>query len=168
MKKCNTEIMKELKAVQAEKEEMIIESRIKRVAKYYEGEEEVKCEFDFKAFQEKLNELEEKEFKLKALLSFSNATTKLIGKEDYTIGEGLIKLAQLNNKLKTLVEFKVSKQIEKVVKHATFEGDKDRVFVTEYFYNPLEIDEMIKDLKKEISALQIAIDRTNLMNIIEY
>lgn len=84
-----------------------------------------------------------------------------------TIGEGLIKLAQLSSELKVVSSFKTRKQIVKTIKHATFDGDKDRVYVTEHLYDPNKVDEDIKTLQREISHLQVAIDRTNLTNLID-
>lgn len=167
MKKCNTELMKELKAVQSEITELILNVNSKSKVSYYEGEEEVERDFDYKEFVNKFNELQERERKIKALLNYSNATTRLVGMEDMTIGEGLVKLAQLNNKLKTIAGLKTNKQIVKNIQHATFEGDKDRVYVTECLYEPAVVDEEIKSLQQEISRLQVAIDRTNLTNMID-
>ena len=129
--------------------------------------EEVEKDFDYGEFVKKIDELQAQERKIKTLLAYSNATTKLVGIEDLTIGEGLVKLAQLNSKLRTLAGYKTTKQVVKTVKHATFEGDKDRVYVTEYLYDPKNVDEDIKSLQREISHLQVAIDRTNLTNMIE-
>ena len=39
MKKCNTELMKELKAVQADLAELIADASNKNTVSYYEGEE---------------------------------------------------------------------------------------------------------------------------------
>ena len=167
MKKCNTELMKELKAVQIELEDLIDEANTKNTVSYFEGEEEVEKDFDYESFIKKMNDLKEKERKLKTLLAYSNATTKLVGMEEMTIGEGLIKLAQLSSELKVLSGYKTRKQIVKSIKHATFEGDKDRVYVTEHLYDPNKVDEDIKTLQREISHLQVAIDRTNLTNLID-
>lgn len=167
MKKCNTELMKELKAVQADLAELIADASNKNTVSYYEGEEEVERDFDYKKFVDKMTDLREQERRIKTLLAYSNATTKLVGMEELTIGEGLLKLAQLNNQLRTIAGYKTRKQVVKNVKHATFEGDKDRVFVTEHLHDPAQVDTDIKALQREISQLQVAIDRTNLTNMIE-
>ena len=111
MKKCNTELMKELKAVQIELEDLIDEANTKNTVSYFEGEEEVEKDFEYESFIKKMNDLKEKERKLKTLLAYSNATTKLVGMEEMTIGEGLIKLAQLSSELKVLSGYKTRKQI---------------------------------------------------------
>jgi hypothetical protein len=90
-----------------------------------------------------------------------------VGIEELTIGEGLVRLAQLNNKLKTLAGYKSTKQIFKSVDFASFEGDKDHIRVKECLYDPKQVDEDIKSLQREVSHLQVAIDRTNLTNMIE-
>lgn len=167
MKKCNTELMKELKAIQADLAELIANAGNKSTVCYYEGEEEVERDFDYKKFVNEMSELRDQERHIKALLAYSNATTKLVGMEELTIGEGLLKLAQLNNQLRVIAGYKTRNRVVKSVKHATFEGDKDRVYVTEHLYDPTQVDADIKSLQREISHLQVAIDRTNLTNMIE-
>lgn len=167
MKKCNTELMKELKAVQSELSELIQRADSKNTVEYYDGEEEVERDFDYAEFVSKMRELRQQEGHIKALLAYSNATTKLVGMDDLTIGEGLVKLAQLNNEIKTLARYRTAKQVVKTIKHATFEGDKDRVLVREHLYDIHQVDEDIKSLQREVSRLQVAIDRTNLTNMIE-
>ena len=166
MKKCNTELMKELKAVQSEIEELSRVALQNSTVNYYEGEEEPERDFDYNSFVSQMAALREQEGHIKALLAYSNATTKLDGM-DITIGEGLIKLAQLNVQLRLLARFKADKQIVKTLKHVAFEGDKDRVYVTEHLYDPKVIDSDIKAIQREISHLQVVIDRTNLTNLIE-
>ena len=166
MKKCNTELMKELKAVQSEIEELSRVALQSSTVNYYEGEEEPERDFNYTDFVNQLNALREQESHIKALLAYSNATTKLDGM-DITIGEGLIKLAQLNVQLRLLARLKADKQVVKTLKHVAFEGDKDRVYVTEHLYDPKVIDSDIKALQREISHLQVVIDRTNLTNLIE-
>lgn len=76
MKKCNTELMKELKAVQSELSELIQRADSKNTVEYYDGEEEVERDFDYTEFVSKMRELRQQEGHIKALLAYSNATTK--------------------------------------------------------------------------------------------
>ena len=168
MKKCNTELMKEAKAALLEMQDEYLYADQVCEAEYYEGDEEVDRSFDFNAFMKKIVELEDKQEKCRTLLAISNANTKLVGMEKYTISEGLLRLAILNTRLGYLSSFRCSKKIVKTLQTAKFEGDKDRVKVKEKFYEPEDIDKLILATKQEISALQVAIDRTNLTNMVDY
>ena len=168
MKKCNSELMKDLKIISEELAERTAKMRNESYVVYYEGDEEPERDFNYTEELKEIKKLLKEERKIKALLAYSNATTKLIGYEDMTIGEGLVKLAQLSQLLTNLIRLRKSKQIVKDLYLAKFEGDKDRVKVTEYLYDIKEVEKEIKELKKSIHQLQVAIDRTNLCNIIEF
>lgn len=167
MKKCLSEIMKELKEV----DRLIATSRnyIEEFAiiKYYDGED---VEKDIN-FNEKLNELDElykKELKYKYILSNTNANTNLIAyDEEISISNGLIKLAILNRKLNFIKQFRSNRQIDKRLIVASYQGDVDRIQIIERLYDIKAVDEMIKDLSNQISKLQISIDKTNLLTEVD-
>lgn len=168
MKKCNAELMKELKIIQEELSEKKSKLVSDSVARYYENEEEPDRSFNYEEITKEIKDLYEKEQNIKKLLTYSNATTKLINySSDITIGEGLVMLAELNSYLSAINMLKRNNQIIKKVEHAKFEGDKDRVLVTEYLYDLKKVESEIKATKEKIHALQVAIDRTNLCNMIE-
>jgi len=168
MNKCNAELMKELKRIQEELSEKKSKVVNESVVRYYENEEEPDKSFDYEALTDEIKELYKQEQNIKRLLAYSNATTKLINySDDITIGEGLVKLVELNSYLSTILVLKKNNQIIKRVEHAKFEGDKDRVIVTEYLYDLKKVDVEIKEVKEKIHQLQVAIDRTNLCNLIE-
>lgn len=168
MKKCNTELMKELKAINNEIVELQTKARTFKEISYYENEEEPERNFDYEGFYKNLCDLQERELKIKGLLAKSNATTALLGMPELTISDGLTKLGQLTKKLCLLGEFKADKRIVRTLQHAKFEGDKDRIYISEKLYDVETIDKQIKETQTEICRLQVAIDRTNLINIIEY
>ena len=168
MKKCNAELMKELKIIQEELSEKKSKVINESVVRYYENEEEPDKSFNYEEITKQIKDLYEKEQNIKKLLAYSNATTKLINySDDITIGEGLVMLAELNSYLSAINMLKRNNQIIKKVEHAKFEGDKDRVLVTEYLYDLKKVESEIKATKEKIHALQVAIDRTNLCNMIE-
>lgn len=168
MKKCNAELMKELKIIQEELSEKKSKVINESVVRYYENEEEPDKSFNYEELTKEIKDLYEKEQNIKKLLAYSNATTKLINySSDITIGEGLVMLAELNSYLSAINMLKRNNQIIKKVEHAKFEGDKDRVLVTEYLYDLKKVESEIKSTKEKIHALQVAIDRTNLCNMIE-
>ena len=168
MKKCNAELMKELKIIQEELSEKKSKVINESVVRYYENEEEPDKSFNYEEITKEIKDLYEQEQNIKKLLAYSNATTKLINySSDITIGEGLVMLAELNSYLSAINMLKRNNQIIKKVEHAKFEGDKDRVLVTEYLYDLKKVESEIKSTKEKIHALQVAIDRTNLCNMIE-
>ena len=168
MKKCNAELMKELKIIQEELSEKKSKVINESVVRYYENEEEPDKSFNYEEITKEIKDLYEKEQNIKKLLAYSNATTKLINySSDITIGEGLVMLAELNSYLSAINMLKRNNQIVKKVEHAKFEGDKDRVLITEYLYDLKKVESEIKSTKEKIHALQVAIDRTNLCNMIE-
>ena len=168
MKKCNAELMKELKIIQEELSEKKSKVINESVVRYYENEEEPDKSFNYEELTKEIKDLYEKEQNIKKLLAYSNATTKLINySSDITIGEGLVMLAELNSYLSAINMLKRNNQIIKKVEHAKFEGDKDRVLVTEHLYDLKKVESEIKATKEKIHALQVAIDRTNLCNMIE-
>ena len=167
MRLCLTEIMKELNEVTRSKDLITSEISASSKIKYFEGEE-VDKSFDFDSKLKELNELVNKEMNYKFILTNYNAKTNLIGyKEKLTISEGLIKLAILSKKLNFYKNFQSRKQIEKRLIRASFQGDVDRVEVVEKLYDISKIDEYVKETSKEISKLQVAIDKTNLLTEVE-
>lgn len=167
MKKCNAELMKELKTIQSEISELNSNVENYSVVSYFEGEEVYK-DFDFNETMSKLDTLREEELRIKTLLAYSNATTKLIAyDEKTTIAEGLVKLAQLTKKLQLISKLVRKKKVVKTIVPANYSDQADRVKITECLYDIDTIPTIIKELKEEISRLQVAIDRTNLNNMID-
>ena len=77
MKKCNAELMKELKTLQTEIAEIRNNITEYSIVTYYEGDDVYK-DFNFEESYAKLNELLEEERKIRATLAYSNATTILM------------------------------------------------------------------------------------------
>ncbi len=135
--------------------------------KYFEGEE-VDKSFNFEEKMNEYNELASKEMKYKFILADVNSKTNLIGyKEDITISCALIKLASLSKQLSFYKSFQCRKQIEKKLIPAKFQGDMDRIEVNEKLYDIKKIDEIVLEISREVSRLQVAIDKTNLFTEVE-
>lgn len=167
MKKCNAELMKELKTLQNEISEIRCNITDYSIVVYYEGDDVYK-DFNFEESYAKLNELLEEERKIRATLAYSNATTILM---DYdgktTIAEGLVKLAQLTKSLERVKKLVSKQKVTRTIIPPAIADQPNRIKVRECLYDIDSIPGIIKDLKKEIARLQIAIDRTNLTNTIE-
>lgn len=154
--------MKDLKVIQ----EFIQVTRQKQynnsTVSYTEKEKATtECNFNYALSQKEIADWQAEERKIKRLLAVSNATTNVEG-YDLTIAEALVLLAQLSQNKKILSRLANK---EKVVREsAHYRGDAE---FTKVCY---DLDVAQKDLAKlnqEIAKLQMALDRTNLSNLIE-
>lgn len=162
MKKCNTELMKDLKVIQ----ELMNAARQKQhhnsTVSYTEREKaSVVCNFDYEASQHEFAQLQAEERHIKKLLAVSNATTKVEG-YDITIAEALVLLAQLSANKKFLSRLATKEQ---VVRESS-EYRKEVEF-TKACYDIGKAQADLAKLNKDIAKLQMALDRTNLTNLIE-
>ena len=114
--------------------------------------------YDFAGNRKRINELYEEELKIKRALNEHNQKTNVNG-YDYSISEGLIRLAQLKQEIKTLTS---------VSREGMYIRDGYRDSTKKATYNPTEVKEALRKAQHELSQLQVAIDRTNLMENIEY
>ncbi len=167
MRKCNAELMKELKTLQTEIAEIRNNITEYSIVTYYEGDDVYK-DFNFEESYAKLNKLLEEERRIRTLLAYSNATTILMDYDGKTsIAEGLVKLAQLTKSLERVKRLVSKQKVIRTVVPSTIADQPNRVKVRECLYDIDSIPVILKGLKQEIARLQIAIDRTNLTNTIE-
>lgn len=162
MKKCNTELMKELKEVQ-----MLINFEQKRedetcVITYYENDktDQLTNDYEYEATRRGLDELQGEERKIKKLLAISNATTKVVGYE-MTIAEALVYLAQLSQNKAHLTKMAAR---QKLSRDSSYRGYTE---FTKVMYDLKKAQDDLSECNREIAKLQMAIDRTNLTNMIE-
>lgn len=160
MKTSATLLMKELKAIEQEINKIHskeIEESIVRVnsdlTPCYEST------YSYEDTRAKLNELYARGAKIKSTLNNFNITTKVDG-YDFCIADGLVKLAQLKSEGRTLETL----------------ANRRRVIYSNYrdeslqapCYDVDKVAEDLKNLRSEISKLQVAIDKTNLNSSIEF
>ena len=117
-----------------------------------------KSNYDFGANRSKVKELQAEEIKIKKVLADFNYKTKVIG-YDFTISEGLIKLAQLKSEVRT---------ISNMVNKGQYVKDSYRDNYAVAAYDLKEAKEELKKAQKELSTLQVALDKTNLTSSIDY
>ena len=115
--------------------------------------------YDFVANREKVKELQQEEIKIRKVLSDFNYKTKVMG-YDFTINEGLIKLGQLKSEVKI---------ISNMVKKGQYVKDAySRENYSLAAYDLTTAKNILKEIQKELSALQVALDKTNLNSNIDY
>lgn len=160
MKMCNAEILKKIILLEQNKSDVLSEeSRIHQVT-YQEEKDRFDYGYNFGKTRETVETLDAEIRKLKHLLNVSNATTS-VPEFDMTLGECLVYLAQLNKELG-----RVSGMAKKEpMRSGTTYGGK--VEYTVINYDREEAVTKTDWLQNTIAALQIAIDRTNLTNMIE-
>ncbi len=161
MKKCNTEIMKEIKILETKKEDILEAEREDCRVTYTEGEKKLPSNYDYDKTRIQVDQIDNEIRRYKALLAYSNATT-IVPEFHMTIGECLIYLAQLNKKKELIAEFASYKQINRVSSSYT-----NKVEYIEILFDVNKVKKQLDDVQRLISQLQMAIDRTNLTNMIE-
>ena len=160
MRMCNAEILKKIKLLEQNKQDILAEEmRIHQVS-YQEEKDRFDHGYDFAKTREKVGALDAEIRKLKHLLNLANATV-VVQEFDMTLGECLVYLAQLSREM-YVVNFMASKE---PITSATKLGGK--VEYTVLNYDKSECQAKLEWLQQTIAALQIAIDRTNLTNMIE-
>ena len=158
MKKSAAEVMKEIKAINEQVGKLYTqerESAYKVVTESGTTVFEKKC--DFNAFREKEDKLMKRELMLKVAIDNFNNKTKVDG-YDFTIIEGLVRLAQLKKSIDNLERY-----IKGGVVDSVSYGNALKVLSVDQEL----VVEKIKDLSAERSALLVAIDKTNLNSSIE-
>lgn len=161
MKKCNTEIMKEIKKLEEYKIALLNNERSSCTVTYALDEEPLESDYNFDLIDEKIEWYDNEIRRLKGLLAHSNVTTIVEG-FNMTISEALIYLAQLKQK-ENRYDFLLSKK--KLTRTSGY-GDR-MVEFTKILYDQDKIYDECAKLKEIIAQLQMAIDRTNLTNMID-
>ena len=160
MELCNAELMKKVKLLEQAKDDILQEERRIHQVTYQTEEDKFDNGYSFAKTRKKIDDIDFEVRKYKKLLNHSNATT-IVKEFDMTLGECLVYMAQLNNQVYTLVELS---QKEPITRRSTING------VIEYTalnYDKAECQAKLQWVQETISKLQVAIDRTNLTNIIE-
>ena len=160
MKLCNAELMKKVKLLEQAKNDVLAEERRIHQVTYQTEKDKFDNGYNFAATRKKVDDIDAEIRKYKRLLNHSNATT-MVEEFDMTLGECLVYMAQLNRQVYTLDE--LSKK-EPMTRRSTVNG------VIEYTalnYDKAECQAKLQWVQETISKLQVAIDRTNLTNMIE-
>ena len=110
MKKCNTQIMKEIKKLQEEKIKLLEKDRTTQYVTYATEEELIDVSYDYEKMSNNLDWYDNEIRRLKVLLANSNNTTIVEG-FDMNLNEALIYLAQLKLKEKRLNNM-ISEKVE--------------------------------------------------------
>ena len=160
----NTEIMKLVRDIESQKEELVNFGNRNSFAKYT-LEEKPMADLTPYALVEQTNKIGSLDANiryLKHLLNLSNATT-IVEEFNITLGEALVYMAQISQ---TVKRFTLLANTDKVVRTS---GNYMST-TPEYTEAKYDIDlakQMLSTYKSTLSKLQMAIDKTNLTNEIE-
>lgn len=160
MKLCNSEIIKKIKLLEQQKEDVLREEARTHQSTFQSSEDKIDYGYSFSKTRENIRAIDSETRKLKHLLNCSKATTAVEG-FDMSIGECLVYLAQLSSE-KTRLESLAQKEPKD--RRSTISG------VVEYTvlnYDKAECRKELNIVLETIAKLQISIDRTNLTNMTE-
>lgn len=160
MKVCNAEAMKIIKELTRQKDTLIAKEDTMCRVSYKEGEQKTSTDYDYSKTRQEIKDLDDKIRNIKHKLAVANATI-VIPEFDMTIGEGLVLLAQLNSEVAQLEALSSNVQLTRCL---TANGV---IEYTECVYDVKKAQNDLVELRKNVSKLQLAIDRANLNNMLE-
>ena len=168
MKSSATELMKRLKYIENELDDIhtsdeinssvpVVETVIDKQTKLTELYEST---YNFDENRKRAEELFQEEREIKMLLNkFNNET--LVEGYDFTLSEGLVRIAQLKSEIRVITSITKNGEYFRPDRYGS-SGVKKSVFDIK------AAKETLKEYQRELSALQVAVDKTNLNSTIEY
>ena len=114
--------------------------------------------YDFTGNRERIKELHKEELEIKKILNEFNQRTLIRG-HNLTISEGLVRLGQLKSEVTVLTN---------LARGGKYIQDAYRGGLRKATYDAELVKDELRKAQHELSALQVAIDRTNLTEEIEY
>lgn len=160
MKKCLTEIMKEIKKLEEIKESLLNTERGGCVVTYLQNETPIDTGYDYDVINKKINDCDNEIRRLKKILANANVNIIVEG-FNMSISESLVYLAQLTASLERLNNLVTIKPLNRKSGYDNGPEFTKIVFDREKVLNDYN---KVRDL---IPRLQMAIDRTNLNNMID-
>ena len=157
---CIAEAMKHIKDLEEEKKQLLYNENRRCLVSYKEGEKKVFPDYSYEETRMRVKEIDCEVRKIKYIISKANCEIMLDG-FDMSISEGLVYLAQLRKEHEQLSRLVGRDQVSRRI---TPNGVLE---YTECLYSVKEADNAQKELNKTISKLQVAIDRANLVNVID-
>ena len=166
MKMTPTELMKRLKYIEEEIADIHRDDESKSQHLIQLGSSDsvttLATGYDFKANREKISALHKEERKIRHLLSLFNSQTKVEG-YDFTITEGLVRIAELKDEIKVLTLLSRRNEVTPILGY----GRERDSYCQKVAYSIEEAKAALKENQRELSALQVAIDKTNLSSTLE-
>ena len=131
------------------------------IVTYREESEKITNNYDYATTRRKVNEIGEEILRIKKAINKANNEVK-IGVGDYTISDGLIKIAMIRNEITYHLDSMARR--EKLTSKVDMRNDG--IIYTETLYDPEICKEYVKNQKELLNIIQMGIDRANLTTII--
>ncbi|MGC7176244.1 hypothetical protein ACP0A7_00690 [Metamycoplasma hominis] len=160
MKLSIKEIIKKIKLLELDLEDLKKEESKENFIVYLENKRPTNIEYDYQDYSNKIKNLYNEIFKLRTLIQVTNINT-ITSYKKHSISELIILLAQKSNQLERLQEMRDCKKISRVT---TNDGQNE---YTEYLFDPKMVAIELRKLNEEISEIQIAIDSANINTLVE-
>lgn len=161
MKKTASELIKRLKAIKNEIDEIENDNLYNSTIEVDLDNKNIReSDYSYDNNNKRINELYDEEFKIRSILGKFNTST-IVEDTKYTISECLVKISQLRNMInhrQTMI--RKNNSIEPM-------HSGDILYYVKPIFNPNVIKEEIKTLSEELSRLQILVDKTNLTTEID-
>ena len=162
MKKTHQMIIKDIKRLTEEKEQLLAFESQNCTVTYAANEKPIENDYSYAEISAKIDGIDKEIRHLKAVLNKSNSITIVQG-FDFTLSEALVYLAQLNGKLSRLKELSAIKPISR--SSASYRDSSYEY--TKALFDSKKIKEDYDACFDYISRLQMAIDLTNLTTEID-
>ena len=164
MKLSNSEIMKKLDLLYDEKAELTSnESNNNHITYATAVDKKIALDgndYNYKNVTKRIAEIDSEVIMLKGKLAVANATVIVPG-YNLTIGQCLVKLGQINEGIRRYDRLRSTKQTYSTVYNT------GSISYTEYLHDVNDAKKKYNELCNEKAALQVAIDKINLLNEIE-
>ena len=161
MQKCLKEIIKQISALEQQKEEILSDELQNCVTKYGSNEEIPTTEYNFSAARDEIKAIDKKIRQLRHSLHLANATV-IVPEYEMSIGECIILMAQLSKEKSVL-----TRMARREKKERRQPGYGNAVEWIELNYDKNECRSTLKSIADEVTSLQMAIDRINLTHMAE-
>lgn len=160
MKLCNAEVIKKIKDLEEQKQEILSDEQKNCTTTYQTETDMIDTGYDFEKTRNAVENLNKEIMKLRHALNISNSTV-IVAEFGLTIGECLVHMAQLNNEKVVLERMSRNRSKSRIT---LYNG------IVEYTDTNYDV-EMCKAalgyIKETVRKLQLAIDRVNFNNMIE-
>lgn len=165
MQKTPTLLMKELNYLQTEANRLHLEDVERSYAPLNENMEfRYETGYSYENNRKEIERIYKEELKIRSALAKFNSVTKAYGLE-LTIAEALVRIGQIKNEIKVLSGLSTKTEYTET----SIGGYGSNKTVTNKInYDQNKVIQDLKALQKELSAIQIAVDKTNLTTPIEY
>lgn len=160
MKKTIKEAMKHINLLDQQINTLLNEERMNSYVEYATEKDKEISDYNFENTTNEILNFQDHVLKIRKAINKANQET-LIGVDNLTISDGLIKLAQLNNNAQRLEQLASYKQKSRIDTYS------DTTQYSERLYDVKKVRKLHLECVEEIHKLQTAIDKANILTEIE-